>query len=144
MLIKWSNRSPLPKIMTTIEPRMIIVFLAHSPTSFKHMSVWCPSLEPHQTTHHSNVSVWLRGVCSQIRHVYLNSQLMNKLLLSYLYWQLGHSNQLHCLKLGMETTYSKLVTNVLHETDCGCAPISVIREPGGAKVKEASCLKIWV
>ena len=99
---------------------MIIMFLAHSPISFKHMSFWCPSLEPHQTTHHSNISAWLRKVCSQIKHVYVNQFSIDEwLLVSYMYWQPRHSNQ---VQLNSEwrihsTPVSKLMNKVWNETD---------------------------
>ena len=38
-------------------------FVSHSRPnriSFKHMSLWCPFLDPHLTTHYSNIGVWLR------------------------------------------------------------------------------------
>ena len=43
--------------MLIIEPKMVIIFLAHSPLSFKHVSFWYSFLEPHQTTYHSNIDI---------------------------------------------------------------------------------------
>ena len=51
MLIKWSYRSP--NIMLTIEPRIVSIFWACGPISFRHMmSFWCPLLNPHLTTYY--------------------------------------------------------------------------------------------
>ena len=50
-------------IMLIMEPRMANKFWARSPISFKHiMPFWCPFLDPHITTHHSNKGVCLRRV----------------------------------------------------------------------------------
>ena len=43
--------------------RMVNTLWARSPISFKHsMPSWCPLLDLHLTTHHSNTGVWLRQV----------------------------------------------------------------------------------
>ena len=61
-LMKWPCRS-VPPIMLTIELRKINKFWACSPISFKYMmSSWCLCWDPHPTTHHSNVGVYLRWV----------------------------------------------------------------------------------
>ena len=45
---------PQQQIITlTIEPRMIIIFWAHIPISFQHVSFLCPFLEPLHT--HSEI-----------------------------------------------------------------------------------------
>lgn len=48
-------REGAPIILTT-EPKIVNKYEAHSPISLKHMMpLWCPFLDPHQTTtHHSN------------------------------------------------------------------------------------------
>ena len=58
--IKWSYGSP--QSCLTIEPRMVIIFGACSPTSFKHMSCWYMFLEPYESTYQSNLDVGLRDV----------------------------------------------------------------------------------
>ena len=49
-----------PPIMLTIEPRVVNKFCARSPTSFIHMSFWCPFLEYAPNHLHSNIGVRLR------------------------------------------------------------------------------------
>ena len=46
-------------IMLTIELKMVSVFWARRPISFKHMLFWCLFLDPHQSTFHSNIGVHL-------------------------------------------------------------------------------------
>ena len=43
--------------MLTIEPRMVSIFLAHSPISFKHVSFWHWFLDSRLTRYHSNIGV---------------------------------------------------------------------------------------
>ena len=43
--------------MFIIEPKMVNIFWACNPISFKHMSFRCPFLGLHLTTHHSNIGV---------------------------------------------------------------------------------------
>ena len=57
----WMVMYTLP-IMLTIEPRMVTIFWACSPISFRHKSFWSLFLEPHLTTYPSNIGVWLRYV----------------------------------------------------------------------------------
>ena len=44
-----------PPIMWIIERNVVIIFWAHNPISFEHMSIWYLLMEPHQTTSHSNI-----------------------------------------------------------------------------------------
>ena len=61
MLIKWSYSTlPLPHIILTIEPQMVIIFWAHTLFSFRHVYSWYMFLEPHLTTCHSNIGGRLR------------------------------------------------------------------------------------
>ena len=70
------------KILKLIKwPRMVDKFWAHSPTSV--MPFWCPFLDPHQTTHHSNLGVWSRkptelsphtsGACEQCKAIHFTT-----------------------------------------------------------------------
>ena len=43
--------------MLTIEPRMVSIFLAHSPISFEHMSFWHWFLDSRLTRYPSNIGV---------------------------------------------------------------------------------------
>ena len=60
VLIKWSYS--FHPTMLTIEPRMVVIFQACSPISFKRMSLWYPFLEAHLTTYHSTIGVLIRNV----------------------------------------------------------------------------------
>ena len=54
---EWSYKSP-PPIMLIIEPRMVSVFWACSPISFKHqIFLGCPFLDPYLTKYHSYIGV---------------------------------------------------------------------------------------
>ena len=55
LLIKWSYRSS--PILLIIELKMVNTFWASSPISYKHMSFWCPFLDPHLITCHSHAGV---------------------------------------------------------------------------------------
>ena len=64
VLMKWSYR--FPPVMLTMEPRLIIIFWAHNPTSSKYISpFWYLFLESHQITYHSNVGVLIRKVTNK-------------------------------------------------------------------------------
>ena len=58
VLIEWSYMPP-PPIVLTIEPRMLSIFWARSPISFKHMSFWCPFFLDIllRSTYHSNTGI---------------------------------------------------------------------------------------
>ena len=51
---------PPPPIMLTCERKIVNKFRAHSSITFTHISFWCPSLTPHQTTHPSSIVVRLK------------------------------------------------------------------------------------
>ena len=51
-MVRW-----VPPIMSTIEPRMVIIIRVCSPFSCKHMVLLNPVLEPHQIMYHSNLGV---------------------------------------------------------------------------------------
>ena len=52
----WSSGYIGPHFMWTVEFRMVIIFWARSPISFKHMTPFrYPFLEPYQTTYQLNV-----------------------------------------------------------------------------------------
>ena len=54
----YSSRSPNYVSVLPIEPTLISNFLAPTPISFKQMmALWCPSLDPHLSTHHSDIGV---------------------------------------------------------------------------------------
>ena len=48
------EQPPKPPIMVIIDARIILETWAHSPITFKHMSLWLPFLSPHLTAYHSN------------------------------------------------------------------------------------------
>ena len=60
VLMKWSYRSPPPPIMLTIKSRMISVYWACNPITFRCISFWCMFLDTHLTTYHSNIGVHIR------------------------------------------------------------------------------------
>ena len=49
-----------------VEFGVVNIFRAHNLISFKHiMFFWCPFLDPHLTTHHSNIGVHFSGVLDE-------------------------------------------------------------------------------
>ena len=53
VLMKWSYRSPLPSLL--LGPILGSIFWACSPILFNTCPFWCPFLDPHLTTFHSNI-----------------------------------------------------------------------------------------
>jgi hypothetical protein len=50
--------------MLTVEPKSVSSFWTHGSISFKHIYFWCPFLNPHLTTYHSNTYwVWMFSMC---------------------------------------------------------------------------------
>jgi hypothetical protein len=47
--------------MLTTKPRMVNTCWTQSPISLKQMSIWCPILDPHLPTHHSNIVVQINS-----------------------------------------------------------------------------------
>ena len=60
ILVKWSYGSPQLWWLSSLG--LIIIFWAHCPISFAHMSFWCHFLKPHLTTYHSNIGVKFKKV----------------------------------------------------------------------------------
>ena len=60
--IKWSMVIHVLLNMLTIELRMVDILRARKLISSKHVSFWCPFLDSHLTTLHSNIGVKLRQV----------------------------------------------------------------------------------
>ena len=57
------NRSSgLSSVMLTFEPSMVAIFRACNAIDIRNTSSWCPFLEPHRATYHSNIDVLLREV----------------------------------------------------------------------------------
>ena len=48
--------------MLIVEPRIVIIFWAHTPITFKHMPFWYPFWESHQITYHSNTCVTIKKI----------------------------------------------------------------------------------
>ena len=73
--------------MLTIEPRVVNKSCARSHISFKHMSFWCPFLDPHLTGHHPNIGVRFR----QVTELGLLPLLMNVINVYFVVLQIARS-----------------------------------------------------
>ena len=82
--------------MLTIESKMVIIFWAHSPISFKHVSYWCHVLKATPKPNHSNRDGHLRGVskldimkCSHLKaHLYYLIKTMRCMIIMILLFSL--------------------------------------------------------
>ena len=76
-LSKWRILSSLngsPPIILTIEPRMVIIFWAYNPVSFKHISFWYKHISWSHTWQHIKYRRLIK-INNQIKHVYLTMTL---------------------------------------------------------------------
>ena len=80
-----------PIIMLTMEPRMVNTFEACRPISLKHMMpFWCPFLDPHLTTYHSNIGFQVIAMLDKHLSTLLSILLSGVSDLQQLYWECGH------------------------------------------------------
>ena len=70
VLVKLLYSPPPLFFMLTVEFRTVSVFWACSSISYEHVHFWCPFIDPHLTTYHSNIGVGNR-------HVYPNPHKYN-------------------------------------------------------------------
>ena len=66
-----------PPIISTIEPRMVIIFWAYNPISFKNMSFWYKHLSWSHTWQHIKYRRLIK-INNQIKHIYLTKTLNSK------------------------------------------------------------------
>ena len=65
VLIQYSNsRSPPPpsKLYSLSSLEWFNIFEHVVQSLLKHMSFWCPFVDPHLTTYHSNIGVYIPGL----------------------------------------------------------------------------------
>ena len=52
----------VPPVIVTIEFRIVSIYWARSPISFKHIAFWCLSLDPYSSTYRSDTGVQIVAV----------------------------------------------------------------------------------